>query len=208
MDKPVIFFDYDGVLVNTFFDALSIAQNLDKNLTKQEFRRWFRTNPIKAIMSKEEEGNKFIKEFFKKYKEKIKNKKINPKLKSCIKNLYEDYLLTIISSSSTNSIKEQLKQDELDSFFYEIKGYDDHPSKAKKIKEVLTVYKQEPANSLLITDTLGDIKEARSVNVNSIAVTWGFQKEETIQKGNPYKIIDKPNKLESSIRNYFNENEG
>lgn len=103
--------------------------------------------------------------------------------------------------------KEQLKQGKLNSFFIKSKVTMITQTKTKILKKVLKVYQQEPGNSILITtDTLGEIKEAKSVDVNSIAVTWWFQKEETLQKGNSYKIIDQSEKLGFSIRNYFNKN--
>ena len=46
-----------------------------------------------------------------------------------------------------------------------------------------------------ITDTLGDIKEANKVGIESIGITWGYQDKAKLQKGNPKKIVDTPTEL-------------
>jgi len=74
-----------------------------------------------------------------------------------------------------------------------------HESKVHKIKLLLEKYSMSPENTIFVTDTLGDIKEAQECNVPTLAVTWGFHARETLEKGNPTKIIDHFEELEPAI---------
>jgi phosphoglycolate phosphatase len=78
-------------------------------------------------------------------------------------------------------------------------GYDFHTSKVVKINYLLDKYKISPENSVFITDTLGDVREANECNVKSIGVTWGLHKEDTLKMGNPEKIIENPIDLFDAI---------
>lgn len=56
---------------------------------------------------------------------------------------------------------------------------------------------------LLITDTLGDLKEASLAGVNAIGVSWGFHDRRTLAKGNPFRIINKIEELPVIVHEYF-----
>ena len=51
----------------------------------------------------------------------------------------------------------------------------------------------------MITDTLGDLREASAVDLKTIAVTWGYHDEETLRKGNPAALVDNPAELAPQI---------
>lgn len=58
-----------------------------------------------------------------------------------------------------------------------------------------------PKDAVFITDTLGDIREARECDIDSIAVTWGFHERKTLEKGNPIVIVSDPRELFVEIDN-------
>ena len=67
---------------------------------------------------------------------------------------------------------------------------------------VFDEYKIGYKDCIFVTDTLGDIKEAIKCNVQSIAVTWGFQPKERLLKGNPYAIVETPEELFAAISDW------
>lgn len=203
-EKRIVFFDYDGVIVNTFQDAFAIAHDLDHSIKKEGYRKWFKNNPHQAIEEKEGDGaEKFKQEFFKKFNKKVRHKEVNPKMAEVIKNLADDFLLIIVSSTGSRVINRQLHEQDLDQYFIETLGYDVSASKTKKIKDTLDTFDVKAKQSILITDTLGDIREANEADVSSIGVTWGYHNRVTLQEGSPYKIISKPSNLEQEVRQYF-----
>lgn len=118
-----------------------------------------------------------------------------------VKSLCGNYKLFIISSSYGSYIKDFLKSSGLDDCFSEILGLDVHSSKEVKIKNILEKYGTAPSNAVLITDSLGDIREANTCSVPSIGVTWGISTKEILEKGNPVEIIDDPRNLVEAIEN-------
>ena len=50
-------------------------------------------------------------------------------------------------------------------------------------------YDLKPDDCVFITDTLGDILEAKKVNVRSIAVTFGFHDQERLKRGEPLHLV-------------------
>ncbi|MFH1582653.1 MAG: HAD hydrolase-like protein, partial [bacterium] len=64
-----------------------------------------------------------------------------------------------------------------------------------RMKMVFKKYRAEPKDCVFITDTLGDIREAASLGVKSIGVSWGFQEKGNLLKGKPISIAEKPKDL-------------
>lgn len=63
----------------------------------------------------------------------------------------------------------------------------------------LTQFGVSENESLFITDTLGDMREAANAGLKSIGVSWGFQRRETLLKGDPHAIVDTPEELFSVL---------
>ncbi len=124
----------------------------------------------------------------------------NEEMVKVIKELAHRYTLIIISSTISSSISQFLERQGLADVFKEVLGNDVEKSKVKKINDVLRRYDIKPTETVFVTDTLGDIKEAKACGVESIAVTWGYHSTTTLEKGNPYKIIDHPKKIIETIQ--------
>lgn len=78
-------------------------------------------------------------------------------------------------------------------------------SKLEKFKIIKDKYEADLKDMLFITDTSGDIREANSAGVSTVAVTWGAHDESYFTR-EPYehllKIIHSVPELESFIENY------
>ena len=144
-------------------------------------------------------GNKIVEEI--NYDNSVREIKIPNFLKEIVSALAKKYILVIISSGGTSSIKKILEKENVYGYFNDILGNDVNTSKISKIKIVLEKYNILPKNSIFITDTLSDTLEAKECEVKSIAVTWGFNDRKTLEKGNPIVIIDDPRDLLEAIQN-------
>ena len=61
-------------------------------------------------------------------------------------------------------------------------------------------YKFDPKDLIFITDTIGDIKEAREVGIeNIIAVADGYQDRELLETASPTYLLDSIVDLETVI---------
>jgi len=52
---------------------------------------------------------------------------------------------------------------------------------------------------------LGDLKEARKMKIDSLAVLYGFHNKDTLLKGNPSGFINKPQDIFLKIDKYWKE---
>lgn len=201
MNKKIIVFDFDGVIVNTFKIYASISRELNPeiNLSDKKLRSFFEESVLDAPIFKNSKLNLFSK----KYKPKLLQLPPVPKIKQAIKMLARDHTLIIVSSANSLIIKKYLKKQGLLEQFDSVLGADIERSKVKKFKTLLKKYKVTLNEIIFITDTLGDIIEARKAGIKSIAVTWGYHTKATLNKSSPYKIITKPSKLVKNVNKYF-----
>jgi phosphoglycolate phosphatase len=193
-----LLFDFDGVIVDSFELAYEVKKMICPKVDRDNIRRAFEGNINDNFNAGDYHTNEcrhdinFSAEYVPKLKESVK---IFDGMEEVLKDLAESYTLIVISSTLSAPIKELLEKFGLDSYFTEIMGNDVHKSKIEKIKMVFAKYGVGSSDCLFITDTLGDLREASHVDVRAIAVSWGFHSHETLAKGNPYMIVDKPEEL-------------
>lgn len=195
----VLLFDFDGVIVDSFDFCYRII-HAREGITKDEYRARFEGNINDAPKKKNIDPNAKPFDFFGLYTEELMNTQPHEEVVYIIRELAKTRTLIIISSTISDPIRRFLEKHQLASAFKEILGNDVEKSKVKKIHDVLERYHLLPSETVFVTDTLGDIREARICGVESIAVTWGYHPTETLKKGNPLKIVDHPNEIIETIR--------
>ncbi len=199
MQKKLVIFDFDGVLVDTLEACFSIASSVNENLSLDEYRTFFEGNIYEAKRLDGGEPRKYIPEFFERYDTATRRLVIPSPLKDLVKKFAGEYALAIVSSTPTDLIRNILARENLADCFKEILGSDIHNSKVIKIKMLLDQYSIAPVETIFITDTLGDIREGEKCGVRSIAVVWGFHERERLERGNPVAIVENASELQSAI---------
>lgn len=204
MKRKFILFDFDGVIVDSFAAAFEVNKMLCPHITEDEYRRCFEgnINDYWQAPTHTEKCRQDI-DFFDGYIPRLKEVKIIPEMLKIIKTFSRLYTLIIVSSTLTSPIHELIKRYHAIPYFTEIMGNDVHASKVEKIKMIFSKYSAGPNQCVFITDTLGDMRESSQTGVGSIGVSWGFQKRETLLKGNPFRIVEKPKELLTAIPAYF-----
>lgn len=202
MFKKFVLFDFDGVIVDSFQAAMEVNALIYSDFTEDDYRKNFEGNVNDKNVPWGNRRKSDI-DFFTEYAQRLPKQKIFDGMIEVIDSLGKKYNLAIISSTTTDLIQKYLEIHKLQQYFLEILGNDVHKSKTEKIKLVFEKYKTNAKNCIFVTDTLGDIKEARVAGVESIAVSWGFNIRDTLKKGNPLAIVDKPGDIESLIEKYF-----
>lgn len=205
MEKKIVLFDFDGVIIDSFEGAFKVEKIFEPALTREWMRKRFDGNINDSLFNEqgrvptEDEDN----EFYGAYVPVMMKCKIFPGMPDVMKSLSENYPLIIVSSTITSPIREYMEEHRVAGYFKEIMGNDVHKSKVEKIKMVFDKYGAGPDGCVFITDTLGDIREAEKTGVKSIAVTWGFHDRETLARGNPIVLVNKPEELPIEIEKYF-----
>jgi len=190
-----IIFDFDGVIHDTFEIGYSTNKELDKSITKEEYKDFFNGNLYKHIKIKPKNYNLFFDIAEKKYKGLI----IENEIKKELLKLKKKYRLFIITSTKESILKNYFHENNLKDLFNEIFGFETHTSKEEKFKILFKKYNISNEDCIFITDTLGDILEANKIGVKSIAVDYGFHDAERLKKGNPIKIISHIREIEGLL---------
>lgn len=205
--RKFILFDFDGVVVDSFAPAFEVNKIICPHITEYEYKKRFEgnINNWKDTVFEHNENCRHDVDFFAEYLPRMRKQvKMVPGMEKIIKEMSHEYSLIIISSTVSSHIVELLNKFNLSNCFIEIMGNDVHNSKVEKIKIVFSKYGITHNHCVFVTDTLGDIREAAHMKVDAIGVSWGFHESETLSKGKPFRIIDKPGDLPLVISEYFN----
>ncbi|MCX6791019.1 MAG: HAD-IA family hydrolase [Candidatus Gribaldobacteria bacterium] len=204
-NDKIILFDFDGVIVNSFKTAFGVNKMLrtKTDFSEDDYRKCFEGN----IFDKQPKNNEKIddEEFFKLYIPKLLQLPVIDGIREALIELSGQYKLIIISSSTSNVIHDWLTKHNLVQYFVDILGADVHKSKIEKIKMVFEKYGTGVADCVFITDTLGDLREANKLNVQSLAVTYGVHNEATLSNGNPIALIRRPQDIVAEVEKYWNK---
>ncbi len=198
-NKPMIkhlIFDFDGVIADTFDINWSISQEHDQSATIEDFLAHHDGNVFAEPRIKFNPERVHL--FYSEYRKRLQPTHLEWSAES-LKRLGNNYALYIISSNSEKVIKEVLEKASLDTLFTRVLGQETHKSKVEKFNILINNYGVTSDNTLFITDTLGDIKEAHHVNMRTIAETFGFHNRERLEQGAPFKIADSWEEIEKLI---------
>ncbi len=197
----IIIFDFDGVIVDTFDIAYDIYKSHVPEISADEYLSYFEGNIYDAlnITRKRVDNN----DFFPLYTDQLLSRDPISGIGDVIKQLTQEYILVIVSSTINEPIDMFLQKHNLLEPFSEILGGDIAERKTEKLEMILEKYKVEPNDCLFITDTLGDLREADKVDIQSIAVTWGYHNAHTLEKGKSYAFARKPQEILTKTKEYF-----
>jgi phosphoglycolate phosphatase len=205
MTERFVLFDFDGVITDSFGICLESAKVRCPNVTEDAYRALFEGN-IHDRKAEIEHGPdcRLDVDFYSLYIPKMMaGATAYPGIPEAVKDLSSRYALAIVSSTDTEPVRELLEKFGLSYGFRDILGRDVHTSKVEKIKMIFGKYGTTAERCIFVTDTLGDIEEATHAGVSSIAVPWGFHGRERLERGNPFRIVDRPEDLPATIDAFF-----
>jgi len=205
--KKFVLFDFDGVIADSFWPCAEAIKEICPLMTIQEQRDAFNGNVHEGfdVQMKKQHGPpcRHDKEWFETYMPHFEKVLPFDGIIDVIEKLSHEYILIVISSTISSPIQGFLEKFHIGRYFSEVLGADVHTHKDEKIKMVFTKYAAEPEDCVFVTDTLGDMNEAQKVGVGSISVSYGFQERSTLEKGKPFRIVDKAQEIPSAIQDYF-----
>ena len=205
-NKKTILFDFDGVIVDSFQPAFEVSRDIRKSwmdFTKDDYRKCFEDNPYDAFAKIDKNKKVATEKFFKIYIPRFLKLLVIEGIVDILRCLSKKYKLIIISSTVSSPIREWLTGHNLIHCFTEIMGSDVHKSKVEKMKMIFKKYKILANDCVFITDTLGDLREANKMGINSLVVTYGFHDKDTLKKGNPVGFIEKPQDMVFEVEKYW-----
>ncbi len=205
MPRRFILFDFDGVIADSLSLTYEVAHTVHPHLTLERWLQFFDGN-IYDERPKEEctdECRSTDEDYFAIFSPRRDEIQIFEGAETMVRDLAENYTLCVISSSVSMDVMAFLERHDLAQYFADVLGKDVHTDKRQKIGMILDRYEAQASDCVFVTDTLGDMKEARAAGIDAIGVAWGFQSRETLQKGEPVRIVEKPTELKSAVDAYF-----
>lgn len=183
-----IIFDYDGVLVNSFEFHLGMYNDIfDIGLTEEELRDAHNGNFYEAKTDKWERVD--IQTYARTVAPHQQKLPLNPGVKESLETFSKDKTLHLVTSGWQEQILPNLQYHGIDAYFAHMLFADHGLSKHEKIERILGDENADADTAIFITDTVGDLHEAKQVPIRAIAVTFGFHPEETLRSGNPDHLV-------------------
>lgn len=210
MAGKFVLFDFDGVIADSFGIASALALRVCKRNTPDTYRSAFEGNIYDTYASDgsrqdhegQEECNHDL-NWWDEYQKSFATVTPFDGICDAISAVSEEYSLAILSSGSRDFIDPFLKAHGIARHFSDVLDVDVHTHKTKKIEIIFDKYGITAADCVFITDTLGDIREAGSHGMGVIAVSWGFHSRATLEKGVPFRIVERPQELPDAVNDYF-----
>lgn len=189
MTKAVIF-DFDGVIHDTFeFHRQNLELFSNQTISPDEFRQHFYGNVFKSEASFS--ANVHWEGYADFIHDRFSGLKTDSHIKSTIEKLSQQFSLFVISSAEDIHLHAYFRNNNLHHHFVSLLGCRTHVSKVEKFKSILEKHTLLPDECVFVTDTLGDILEAREVAVKTVAVDFWYHDAKLLQQGNPHAIISK-----------------
>ncbi len=207
---PLLLLDVDGVIVDSFDSlyqsiAAYIRQNKRSELTVEEFRAAFEGNALSTIMAragfaaydKSTSWEHAVSMLFDAYQDAPLFEDMLPVLDA----LAKTHTLVVVTSSPVEIVQLRFDKAGITDLFAAFLGPEVSMFKDEKIKIALAEFGARPENTFFVTDTSGDIIEAKKAGVKTIAVTWGYHPVATLEKVGPDQITQTPKELLNSLNN-------
>lgn len=207
MAKRFVLFDFDGVIADSFAAAFGTARTYCVHNDEKTYRKFFEGNIYKTEMISDGLDHSNCKhdlDWWDTFNSIFAEKGgLFPHMDAVVRQLAESHTLVIVSSSVHRVITAFLETHGLADCFDSIYDAEIDTSKSKKIGMIFEKYGITSDDCIMITDSKGDILEAREQGVESIGVTWGFNAKEVLVSGEPWRIVELPEELPNAVTEFF-----
>lgn len=221
MIRGAILFDMDGTLVQTrqasweLFAQTSKAFGLGID-DRESFFRLFEQNFFRGLADAVRDAEKFeaAKAHFLGLLRTRYQPELIPGMVDVIKQLAPHYTLAVLSTNTIATIRNVLTRAGIATCFAHVFAGDVEPDKTVSIARFLSdrgygfgracspAYREQDApqqptadNVVLVTDTVGDVKEALHAGIRAIGVSWGMHTEQQLLEAGAQAVALWPQEL-------------
>lgn len=179
--------DFDGVIGDTAHMNYGIVLQLHPGVTEQQFIDHHLGNVYKTpVIPFTKDSSE---RYFELYNQTLAVEHVATAV-PYIKDLARQYTLHIVTSNCEHAVRRVLQEAGIAVCFGLMLGREAHESKSEKFIHLFQSEDFSAAESVYITDTQGDLKEAAAVGLQTIAVTFGYHPRELLLAGTPTVVAD------------------
>ncbi len=176
--QKIIVFDLDGVLFDTIDFALENLGNIFAGVTKEMHQELmmgnFHEEIKKVTLEKKQKTEEEMLERRLKFEKTKLEAPVYPGLKDFLTEIHQaGCILALNTSAYYKTSVPLLEKVGIDSLFDFVTTAETSKSKVEKFKIISEKYGVQNKDLLFVTDTVGDIREADTAGVPTVAVTWG-----------------------------------
>ena len=196
-------FDYDGVIVDSFDQLLELAiaaqENLDSGRppTGEDFRTIENLtfdDLARRIGLSDDVVGRYAQEVFELQKQRW-NVAVFPEIVPVFQELAEQHTLVVITASQSDAVSETLKDFGLYCAISQVLGGELGATKSARIAMSREAFHFDRSDTFMIGDAISDIRQGKLAQVQTVAVTWGFQDLELLKIEKPDFVVDEPRDL-------------
>jgi len=205
MKYPVIIFDFDGTLADSFdpaldyvFDVLMPKYHI-KNLERKNLEA-LRQMSIGELMTFIPWG--FIKiwpiiwEVKKWHDENLHLVSLYPEVPDMVRTLAEaGFTMMILTSNSRPNVEKVLRRYNLLDYFKDIGESGGLFNKPKALKKIMAEYGLKKEELIYVGDEIRDINACQKVGIPIVAVTYGFNGRDGMAKRKPEYLVSSPRRV-------------
>jgi HAD superfamily hydrolase (TIGR01549 family) len=203
-----IIFDFDGTIADTLDSVVKIVNNNAeyfgyKQVSKEDIP-YLQGKKPKEILSHLGISIFKLPLWIKKIHSEI-NKEVSylvpiVSISPLLSELYHDenFHLGILTSNTQENVKQFLYKNELN-FFDFIRTGKSVFGKSHMINKIIKQRQVSKSEVFYVCDEVRDIEAARKSGIKSIALTWGYNTKDALQKENPDFLINTPDELRKII---------
>jgi phosphoglycolate phosphatase len=221
MALRAILFDLDGTLVQTRKASWDLFAETNREFAlgidnREAFFKLFEGNFFRSLETHCADKGKMgaAKEHFLKLLRTRYRPELIPGMADVVRALAAHFALAVLSTNTMHTIRRVLEEAGIASCFAHVFAGDVEPDKSASIRRFLSdrtygfgrscspAYRetdgaQRPSSDevALITDTIGDVKEARSCGIRAVGVAWGMHTQERLLAAGAEKVALWPQEL-------------
>lgn len=209
--KPLLIFDFDGTLANTFLFGVDIFNEIAddyglKTVTVEEVKELRKLN-TRAVLDHLGISTITVVKLGAHIRKILHARmdEVNPidGAREAILALHADgFRLGILSSNSVGNIKLFLERIQIGQCFSFIEAGVSLFGKPQRISNVLRKRGVDPAEVIYVGDETRDMEAARKTKVSGLAVCWGANDRDAMEMESPDYCIEDPADLLSCARNF------
>ncbi|NCP66747.1 HAD family hydrolase [bacterium] len=207
MSKPILLWDFDGVMADSTQFVFSYwRQEMKKagiDFKLSDYQATFTHKfPFEYLAENYPTVAEDIKTKYSLYEENYYPVKVKafPNFISNFLEISPNFEHHIISSNLKSVIDSWLKIQGLTPYFKSVVGRETEGYKDEKINHLLRRLHRNKSEALFIGDTISDIEHAQAAGVKNIAVSWGVHSKDQLKKAQPDMICDTIEELFSTLK--------
>lgn len=202
------FFDFDGVIVDSYHLSLSTLQALHHELglfplTDATFSKLFEGNPWEEYAKlglSTEQKDALLASLKEVLIHRLDEMPFFPGMPELLRSVSAKVPTMIITSNHSQAIHERLDQVGLADDIAAILGADQPGNKQEKIMRILEERAWEAADTMFITDTTGDVRAVTPLGVPVIGVSWGYHNQEHLRQAGATHVAASPGELATLLQ--------